>query len=276
MMAQCERSLVAPETNGQVPGTITGIFLALFLCLLSGCNPVEHPFQDEFGKKELLVYCGATMTRPIMELAALMEQRHDCAVRISYGASSYLQKSIEVNRIGDLFLPGNTSYLQPLEARGIITARVDVGYMELALFVRKGNPKKVRPDLRELLRHDLKTAIGLPDAGSVGRETRYLLNRLDIYRSVVKKADHFGTDSRDLVNGLRHGTADVVLNWRAVLHQGDNEKAVQELRLPRQQTRKQKIAIGMLAYSRHPELARQFLALAGSDAGREIFCRYGF
>ena len=257
--------------------TIIGIsaFIALLLCLLPGCDPTEHPFQKELQKKEILIYCGTTMRKPIRELATLMEKRSHCLVKISYGASGYLQKSIEINRRGDLFLPGNISYLTRLRKKGIVTTSVDVGCMEMELFVRRGNPKAVKADLHQLLRRDVKTAVGAAAAGSVGRETRFLLQRWGIYREVLDNAASFGADSRDLVWKLRHGEADVVLNWRAVLYQQDNIRFIEAIPLPHDQTRKSTIAMGLLRYSSHPFLARQFLSLAGSHAGREIFQRYG-
>ena len=257
--------------------TIFGIsaFITLLLCLLPGCDPTEHPFQKELQKKEILIYCGTTMRRPIRELATLMEKRSHCVVNISYGASGYLQKSIEINRRGDLFLPGNISYLTRLRKKGIVTTSVDVGCMEMELFVRRGNPKAVKADLHQLLRRDVKTAVGATAAGAVGRETRFLLQRRGIYRDGLDSAASFGADSRDLVWKLRHGEADVVLNWRAVLYQQDNIRFIEAIPLPHDQTRKSIIAMGLLRYSSHPFLARQFLSLAGSHAGREIFQRYG-
>jgi len=248
------------------------LFLPLLLC---GCDATEHPFKDSVQKKEVLIYCGVTMLQPIMELSAIMEKEKDCIVKISYGGSGHLKNSVEVNRIGDLFFPGSISYLHALQKKGLITEIVDVGHMEIAFFVRKGNPKKVKADLRELLRPDLKVVIGMDNAGSVGKETRLVLQQQGIYEDVSRKALYMTTDSKGLVQALRKKDADVVLNWRAVAHNKDNSLYMDEIRLPTQQVEQNELAIGLLTCGRSPELAHFFLELAVSSTGREIFSRYG-
>jgi len=247
-------------------------FLSLFL---HGCDANEHPFKDSVQKKEVLIYCGVTMLQPIMELAEIMEKEKGCVVKISYGGSGHLKKSVEVNRIGDLFFPGTISYLSSLQQRGLVTEIVDVGYMEIALFVSHGNPKKVQPDLRQLLRSDVNVVIGTDRAGSIGKETRFVLQKQGIYQDILTKSLYMTTDSKGLVQALRKKEADIVLNWRAVAYNKDNASFMEEIRLPQDQVSKNKLAIGLLASSRNPELAKYFLKLATANGGREIFSRYG-
>ena len=210
-----------------------------------------------------------------MELAEIMEKEKNCIVKISYGGSGHLKNSVEVNRIGDLFFPGTISYLNSLQQQGMVTRVVDVGHMELAIFVQKGNPSKVQPDLHELLRSDMKVVIGTDQAGSIGKETRFVLQKQGIYQQVLAKALYMTTDSKGLVQALRKKDADMVLNWRAVAYKKDNLSYMEEIRLPPEQVGKNKLAIGLLANSRNPELAQYFLALATGKHGKEIFSRYG-
>lgn len=249
--------------------------LLVFLFLFWGCDATEHPFKDSVQKKELLIYCGTTMIKPVMELAAIVEKEKNCLVKISYGGSGHLQKAIEVNRIGDLFFPGTISYLQTLKTNGIVSETVDVGHMEVAFFVRKGNPKDVQADLAELLRPDLKVVIGTDNSGSIGKETRVVLQQQGLYTAVSQKALYMTTDSKGLVRALRKQDADVVLNWRAVIHAKDNSLYMDEIRLPAEQVTRNVLAMGLLIFSNNPEISLYFLELAASDIGRKIFARYG-
>ena len=251
-------------------------FLLYIPLLLCSCDTNRHPLQDSFQKKEMLIYCGATMRQPIMELAAIMEKEQDCVVRISYGGSSHLAKSVEVNRIGELFFPGSVSYLQAMQDKGLVSQTIDVGYNEIALYVRKGNPKKVNGDLMDLLRPDLRVAIGDSEAGSIGKATRICLSRKGVYNDIYKKALFLTTDSKGLVEALRRNEVDVVLNWRAVKYIHDNDRYIDELLLPEKQVFRQKLTMGLLTCSHNPALGKHFLELMDSKRGREIMSRYGF
>jgi len=186
-----------------------------------------------------------------------------------------LKKSVEVNRIGDLFIPGSISYLHSLQKNGLVTRVIDIGHMEIAIFVRKGNPKNVHAELRQLLRSDLKIVIGTDNASAVGKETRSILQQQEIYQDVLAKALYLTTDPKGLEQSLRREEADAVLNWRAVAHRNDNFLYMEEVRLPATQVGQKILAIGLLAGSKNPELTRAFLELAASSIGKEIFSRYG-
>ena len=72
--------------------------LTLFLSLLSGlsaCAPAP--------KKELLIYCGITMIRPMREIADIIEKQEDIKVIIIKGGSGNLLRSIEINGVGIIY-----------------------------------------------------------------------------------------------------------------------------------------------------------------------------
>ena len=76
--------------------------LLLLPLLICGCDATEHPFKEDTERKEILIYCGATMLQPIMEIAKIVEQKKHCSVKISHGGSAHLAKAIKVNQIGTL------------------------------------------------------------------------------------------------------------------------------------------------------------------------------
>lgn len=249
------------------------LLLPLLLCC---CDATKHPFKDSVQKKEMLIYCGTTMLRPVMELSAIVEKEKNCVIKVSFGGSDHLRKSIEVNRIGELFFPGAASYIHSLQEKGLITETVDVGSNEIAIFVQKGNPKNVKADLSELMRPDLEVVLGAKHAGSIGRATEMSLSRTGIYDTAINKALFLATDSKDLVQALRKKRADVVLNWGSVGYADENKQYIEKISLPVEQALQQKLTIGLLSFSRNPELGKYFLELAASSRGKEIFSRYGF
>jgi molybdate transport system substrate-binding protein len=254
--------------------------MALFclsLVLLSSCD--SAPEQKTGGKsgeakKEILVYCGITMTQPVKELAALVEKEKDCIVKVSYGETEWLKNTALATKSGDIFFPGSPSYLQSMQKDGTVTETAQVGENRIVLMVQKGNPKQVQPDLKELLRKDLQIVLGAAGAGSIGKETQHNLDKLGIYRQAVEKAIYLAADSKGLSKAIRSKDADVVVNWRAEFTLKDNANIMDIIALPDEQTEQRLLIMGLLSYSKNKDLARYFMTRAASS--RELFTSYGF
>ena len=255
---------------------IATILLLAVGFMLSGCDTQEYPDPKESGRKEILIYCGMTMIRPILELAAQFEQRESCNVKLTYGGSNHLLHSIEVNQIGDLFFPGKDSYIHTLRQSGVVTESVPLGYNQAALFVQRGNPKNLSSDLSNLTDTRLHVVIGNDSSGSIGRETRRILEQAGLYQEVIDNALYMTTDSKGLVKAIKNKEADLVVNWQAVLFLDDNQKFMSPLPLPPAYVEKQPLVMGLLRFSHEQDLARAFMVLAASPTGQNVFKRYGF
>ena len=78
------------------------ILITLLLFLTACSNNTE--------KARLTIYCGITMTKPISEIANIFQKENNCEIDIIKGGSGNLLKSIELDKSGDIFLPGSNSY----------------------------------------------------------------------------------------------------------------------------------------------------------------------
>ena len=250
---------------------ITVLALALSLDLAQTRAANDHTATD----RELLVYCGVTMVKPISEIAQRIEATEHCKIIITKGGSGNLLRAIEVNRIGDLYLPGSDSYIQTCIDQGLISETVHVGYNKAALMVQEGNPKGISADLDSLLSPDYRIVIGDPDSGSIGRETKKILDRKGIFEQVAANALLLTTDSKDLVNVLRDKQADIVINWYATSTWPQNAPYMDVLSIDEQYASKKKLVLGLLKFSRYPDIARKFMAYASSPEGQALFREYG-
>ncbi|WP_321395063.1 substrate-binding domain-containing protein [uncultured Desulfuromusa sp.] len=250
------------------------LFLLLFL--LAACDLQEYPEAEQTNRSEILIYSGMTMIEPLMEIVALIEAQENCQIKITYGGSGHILKSVEVNQIGDIFFPGDESYINPLRESGVMTESVPVGYNQIGFFVQPGNPKQISADLDHLLDKTLNIVIGSAEAGAVGRETKRILNQAGIYQDVVDNALYMTTDSKGLAAAIKSKTADLTVNWKSVGFLTRNVGGMDFIPLPTEYSQKHPLVMGLLSYSQHPELAKKFLQLASSDAGRGIFRKYGF
>ena len=224
----------------------------------------------------MLLYCGITMVRPMTEIAQLFEKQANVKIAIAQGGSEDLYQSVAKGTVGDWYLPGEPSFFEGAERQKYFAERVLVGHNKMALMVAKGNPRQVRPDLKELLRKDLAVALGNPDSGSVGKESKRILEAAGLYDKAVRAAALLAPDSRSITNALKKGEVDLALNWKATAYFPDNFDKLEAIELDRKVAVPQPLMLLRLHSSRRPDLATQFLALAGGAQGKAIFQRYGF
>ncbi len=224
----------------------------------------------------MLIYCGITMVRPITELARSFEQREKVSIRIAQGGSEDLYQSAKKAQQGDIYFPGEPSYLDKHKAEGLLGDFKLVGYNQLALFVQKGNPKKVKPELNELLRDDLVLVIGNAESGSVGQETKQLLDKFKMYPKAVKKAAFMMPDSRSLALSFKRRDADVALSWRATAYFPDNAPFMDAIDLDPRLSVPQALLLIQLTFSKNPQMARKFIDYVASNEGQEVFRKFGF
>jgi molybdate transport system substrate-binding protein len=227
------------------------------------------------AQKELLIFCGITMIKPISEIAAIIEQQEQVKVSIIKGGSGNLLKSIRFNQTGDLYLPGSESYIKQANAEGLIMESVHVGYNKAAMMVQKGNPRAIKAELSALTNEDYYVVIGNPDSGSIGKETKKILTAANLFDQVMVNSQEMTTDSKRLIDVLKKGEADLVINWYATSSWAENKPYVDALSIDGQFAEKKRLVMGLLSSSKHPDIASKFMAYAGSEKGRKIFDRYG-
>src|SRR5688572_29777961 len=124
--------------------------------------------------RPVLVYCGAGMRMPVDAAAKAYEAETGVRVELQYGGSQTLLANAEVSKTGDLFLPGDDSYLRKAEEKGLLDEAVPLGRMAAVLVVRKDNPKKIAA-MADLLRPDVRVVQANPDAAAIGKITRQAL-----------------------------------------------------------------------------------------------------
>jgi molybdate transport system substrate-binding protein len=225
---------------------------------------------------EMLIYCGITMVRPMTEIARLFEQREKIKVTLAQGGSEDLYQSLKKSGVGDLYLPGEPTYRSKYESEGLLGEMVTVGYNQLAIMVKKGNPKHVKGDVKELLRSDLSIIIGNAESGSVGKESKDVLDAAGIYNKVIDASVYLAPDSRGLNNAMRNGEADAILNWRATGFFPDNAKVIDVINLNPKLAKPQALLLSLLTFSKNKEQTKRFMRFAAGEEGQAMFRKFGF
>jgi molybdate transport system substrate-binding protein len=246
--------------------------LLVGLVMLSGCSDESSNSQ----KPELLVYCGITMIKPMSEIARIIEEEQNVSISFSQGGSEDLYQSLKTSKKGDLYLPGSASYRKRHLEDGLLGEFVHVGYNQAALMVHKGNPKQLNDGLPDLLRKDINVVICNPESGSIGRESKRILESAGIYEQVMQNTVYLTTDSRNLNGALKKHDADLILNWRATAFFDENKEFMDVIDLDPKIAKPKKLLLNLLTFSQHPEVARRYMEYASSPEGQAIFRKYGF
>jgi len=215
------------------------------------------------------------MIKPMAEIAEHIESQEKCKVIITKGGSGNLLKSIHINQVGDLYLPGSDTYINTCLKDGLVTETAHVGFNKAAMMVPKGNPKSITSDLANLMRKDLYIVIGDANSGSIGKETKKILEKKGIFEQVQANARRLTTDSKDLINVLKNKEADLVINWYATATWPENKDYVDVLPIDEKYAESKKLVLGLLKTSHQPDIARKFIEYAASEKGRAIFVKYG-
>ena len=246
------------------------------LGVLAGCGPRTGPNEgdglaDRPGQ-ELFVHCGNSMRPAAEALAAEFEKRYGIPVRLNFGGSADLLASIELGQRGDLYLP-HDPYAEMLDEKGLLDYYEVVGHIEPILIVPKGNPAGIEK-MEELATRDL--AVALPDAryATAGKlieeafEKKGLLDRLRA--NVAMEARGHNEVALALVSG--HVDAAMVWSFIATSY----KDRVDMIRPPDADFPRKRVTLCLLTHARNRQAAEQFIKLATSEFGRQVFRERGY
>jgi molybdate transport system substrate-binding protein len=252
--------------------------MVIFVFLTVSCKDreIEKGSGKDGQRPELLIYCGITMVSPVMEIIKIIEQEQKCTIKLTYGGSLHLKQSIATNKQGDLYFPGNDSFLTSMLEDGTVVDTVEVGFNKAVIMVQKGNPKKIDSDLHRFADPQYGIVIGAQKSGSIGRETKRIFTKAGIYEQVLENALYLSTDSKGLSRAIRNRDADMVINWQATAYFDKNRAFIDVIPIDEQYVDRRNLVLGLLNYSKHKEIARRFMEYTVSPQGQEIFKRYGF
>lgn len=235
--------------------------------------------------KRLRVGCGTSMRPPVEDLAKLFEKETGAEALRNYGGSGTVLLQIEESKEGDVYIC-HDPFAYTCEDKKISERWHTVAYLEPALAVPKGNPKKVK-GLKDLLRPGL--SLGLPDRNysTRGKILWQIFERSGMAEE-MKKRKPYESRTHDLINQLKLGTVDVAVLWDAPVKAMPEFEAIpieDEYKVDTitsatsgrtYSLKRVRVTVVRLNFSKEPILAAQFAKLCLSDEGREILKKHRF
>jgi molybdate transport system substrate-binding protein len=244
------------------------------LVLLVGCEKEQPTDGSGSQRVELLLYCGAGLRPVADDLIHEFASMHNVKIVADYAGSEVLLAKMRLVRQGDLYMPGDRSYVDQAVQANMILSQTPVCYFVPTILVQKGNPKDIQ-SLRDLTRPGLKIGLGDPQACAIGRETRQLLAKNDIARPDIEKNVAFQSMTvNELGLQIQAKALDAVIVWDAIAqyYQGSGT----EIAIPAQMNVISTVDLAVLDCTKNRSLAEQFVQFAASEQGQAIFRKHHY
>jgi len=225
---------------------------------------------------ELMMYCAAAERLAVKQTVADYEKEYGTRVRLQFGGSNTLLSQIEVAKSGDLYLAADESYIDIARKKGLVAEELSVARMRPVLAVRKGNPKKVE-GLQDLLREDVRAALGNPDQPAIGKRGKQVLSDAGLWEKVerhVTETGVFKPTEPEVANDVKLGSVDVGILWDSTVSRMPELEAVHTPELDRAGSQ---VTLGVLTSAKDPTAALHFARyLTARDRGLKHFEATGF
>jgi molybdate transport system substrate-binding protein len=250
-------------------GAAAAAVLIVLLMILS------KPSDNAGAEEPLLVYCAAGIKPPVLQLAQDFEKEYGIKIQLQYGGSGTLLSNVEVSRKGDLYIAGDASYIEIASNKNLIDEVLPLAYMQPVIAVAKGNPKRIET-IQDLLREDLRIALGNPDATSIGKQTKIFLTQAGIWDRIRKHTEKNGVFKPtvpEVANDIKLGAVDAGIIWDATAAQYDTLEVIRD---PAFDSARMEISVGVLKSTRVPQTTLRFARWMNSRVGNKVFSRYGF
>jgi molybdenum ABC transporter molybdate-binding protein len=224
-------------------------------------------------KRPLLVYCAAGIRPPVEAAARDYQHAYGVEVQLQYGGSQTLLANIEASKRGDLYLPGDDSYLQTARNKQLVQEILPLARMTPVLAVHKGNPKNLH-FLDDLTRDGVRIAVANPEAAAAGKLTAEALKKAGRWDAVAKNIVVTKPTVSDVANDVAVGSADGGLVWDATVRQTGG---IEPVALPEFADVHAHVAVGVLTCTQQPTAALRFARfLAATNKGLPLFKREGY
>jgi len=226
--------------------------------------------------RELMMYCAAAERLAVERVAADYEEEYGTKVRLQFGGSNTLLSQVDVSKSGDIYLAADESYITIAQNKGLVAERLPVARMRPVLAVQKGNPKGIE-GIEDLLRDDIRAALGNPDQPAIGKKAKKLFSDAGLWKAIetqVTKTGVFKPTEPEIANDVKLGSVDVGVIWDAT---ASRIPEVEAIRTPELDKGTSQVTIGILTSANDPTAALHFARyLAARDRGLKHFEAIGF
>jgi molybdate transport system substrate-binding protein len=230
------------------------------------------------GPEELTVFAAASLRESFGEMGRLFEVRHPgTKVRLNLGGSQELRTQIENGAPADVFASADQKHMQALVLAKLAGSPRVFARNEPVLVVPKGNPAGIAgfQDLPKAKR----IVVGAPEV-PIGAYTLRILDAAskryggDFRSRVEAKVASRELNVRQALAKVGLGEADAAIVYRTDARAAKDK--VEAIAIPPDVNVVAEYPIAALTKAKQSALAKEFVDLVLSNAGRELLSRHGF
>ena len=260
---------VNTRENQPVRYTLWTIAVVVTAAFLTGCGKKDEQSQP------LRLYAGAGLRLAVEELVAEFEKQTGLTVEPDYGGSGMILARAKTEDDGDLFLPGDVSYVDALqEQSGRVESRSQVAWFVPVILVQPGNPRNIRT-VADLARDDVKVALGRLEKGpAVGKLSAEIFARAGLDRTKLDTMD--AATVNELGNWVAMKTVDAAIVWRAIAVNLVAKGQAEFVEIPREKNVFSNITLAVMTTSKRQADAQKFVDFMTSEKGRAILKEKGY
>lgn len=226
------------------------------------------------ARPRLLVHAGAGIRPPLDEIGALYRKQTGIRVDYNYKGSGCLLVDISISKKGDVYIPGETFYMDQARCKQLVRDEQIVAGMETVIVVQKGNPKRIT-GVKDLARPGLRIGLGDFEAVAAGKAAKEVLEKAGLLKEVVKNRVMSALNVIELGNGVKLNHLDAAIVWdaTAALYKPSE---LTTLPIAEELSVYSPIPAAVLVDSQQPEEAARFVHFLGGPEAARIFRKHGY
>lgn len=249
-------------------------WLVVVLLLLSACQPATTPTPIATSPSaELTVAAAADLQFAFTEIAQAYEQQTGHKVTLTFGSTGQLAQQIENGAPFDLLAAANIQYVTDLADKQLVLPDSIALYAQGRIVLAVNRQSGVTATtLEDLLASNIKhVAIANPAHAPYGVAAQQAMQSVGVWDKLQDKLV-FGENVRQTLQYIQTGDAEAGIVALSVANVPEITWTLIDgsLHQPLDQ------ALGVVASSQHPDLARDFVAFINGQAGRLVMRQYGF
>jgi molybdate transport system substrate-binding protein len=224
---------------------------------------------------DLTVSAAASLTNAFKDIGAAFEKANpDTKVQFNYGASGALLQQIAKGAPVDVFASADEVTMDQAEQQQLVRPGTRVNFASNSLVVVVPADARTAPRaLSDLTEPAIKrVAIGIPASVPVGRYTKAVLEKAQLWRSIETKM--IGAQSvRQALDYVARGEVEA-----GFVYSTDAAIMAEKVRVAFVVPTEKPVLypIALMVASQNVVAALQFVAYVASPPGRSILARYGF
>ena len=193
-----------------------GLLIALIALLLADG-------KEAATSKELTLYCAAGLKTPVDKIIAEYQESYDTRIKVQYAGSGTLLNNLQIQKMGDLYIPADESYVKIAEEKDLIAEVIPIATQLPVIATSKENPMNIT-SVEDLARSDIRVSLANPEAASVGKMTQELLEQINLWDKIhenVVANGVFKPTVNEVANDVKIGAVDAAIIWDSTANQYD-------------------------------------------------------